>query len=246
VLWADEFVVMSALWLAWAALGMRRAARHTLPADVPLAALPLPRLTVVLWQMLPWIGYGTVCCAVAFAGPLLARNTAMRAPWTAGAAAFLLAMGAAQRARMPVGATMFVCGAIGLPAVALSLWAASAVTVPAAIAAALVLAGYVMAAAGAANASRLFRLEKAPAAVGTFAASLAVFVPAALVMPAAMVSLGMPVAFAASTGLLAMLSTTSVWRAGQAAPTMTGRSTGAAGVSSPLTRRSASDAYADL
>jgi hypothetical protein len=100
VLWADELIVFSALWLAWAAWSMRRASgQRAATANASHAPLPLPRLTVVLWQMLPWIAYGSAFFAAVFAGPLLALDPATRALWNAGVTALLVAMGAAERGR---------------------------------------------------------------------------------------------------------------------------------------------------
>ena len=109
VLWTDEVVVFSALWLAWAAWSMRRASRErAAAASASRAPLPLPRLTVVLWQMLPWIAYGSAFFAVIFAGPLLAADASSRALWNAGATALLVAMGAAERGRKQFAAAVDV------------------------------------------------------------------------------------------------------------------------------------------
>jgi hypothetical protein len=261
VLWADEFIIVSVLWLAWAAWGMRRASRQRAPAiESTRALLPLPRLTVVFWQMLPWIAYGTVCCAVAFAGPLLARDAATRAWWSAGATAFLLAIGTAQRvlrpsmqrnirpepARSPAGMTMVTCAATGAATTAVSLSFASGLTASIVVTIGLILIGYVMAAAGAANASRLFLLDHPWAAVRTFATGLGIFLAAAAFVPAAIAGMAIPAAFAVAAGTIAVVSTSAVRRAVQAAPMMSGGSAGSAGVSSPTTRQSMSDVYADL
>jgi hypothetical protein len=261
VLWADEFIIVSALWLAWAAWGMRRASRQRPPAgDSTHALLPLPRLTVVFWQMLPWIAYGTVCCAIAFAGPLLARDAATRALWTAGATAFLFAIGTAQRVlrpamkrqlrstpgRSPVGLTMVTCAAIGAATTAVSWSFASGPTASIGVTIGFVLIGYVMAAAGAANASRLFLLDRPWTAVATFASGLGIFLAAAAFTPAAIAGMAIPAAFAVAAGTIAMMSTSAVRRAVQATPMTSGGSAGSAGVSSPATRQSMSDAYADL
>ena len=98
VLWADEFFVFSALWLAYGGWGARRLAEQGAGPEIGSPApLPLPRLTVVLAHMLPSIARASACLAVAFAGPLLLAGEGTRAASYAAATVLLFAMGAVYR-----------------------------------------------------------------------------------------------------------------------------------------------------